>query len=196
MKIFQATKFNFCESFENNLQSGLAQVLDKLICTINHNTNNKKGDQAMTLVRWNPAKELLNVEREFNKIWNSFNNRFGAKNNEEYDNAVWAPMTDVSEDKDNFYLLADLPGVTKEDLKLSFNDGQLTISGERKQEKEENGKTFHRVERSYGKYYRSFNLPEKILAEKIKAEFKDGQLTVTVPKSEEAKPKELEIKIN
>lgn len=150
----------------------------------------------MTLVRFNPTRELLNVEREFNKLWNSFSNRFGKEENNEYDNAVWSPLTDISEDKDNFYLHADLPGVTKDNLKLNFVDGKLTISGERSQEKEEQGKTFHRVERSFGKYYRSFTLPEKIIADKISAEFKDGQLTVKIPKAEEAKPKELQIKIN
>jgi HSP20 family protein len=89
----------------------------------------------------------------------------------------------------------DLPGVSKENLKLNFNDGELIISGERKQEKEDKDSKYHRIERSYGKYYRSFTLPQTIQADKINAEFKDGQLTVTVPKSEEAKPKELEIKV-
>jgi HSP20 family protein len=152
----------------------------------------------MTLVKWNPARELLNVEREFNKLFNTFNQRFGFDDstmNEELENAVWSPLTDISENKDQYILKMDLPGVSKENLKLSFHDGELIISGERKQEKEDKDSKYHRIERTYGKYFRSFTLPQTIQADKINAEFKDGQLTITVPKSEEAKPKELEIKV-
>ena len=119
----------------------------------------------MAIVRWNPSRELLNVEREFNKLFNNFNSRFGLFDREddsEYDNAVWMPLTDISEDKDNFVLKLDLPGVSKNDLKISYSDGQLSISGERKQEKETKDSKYHRVERAYGKYYRSFTLPSKI----------------------------------
>ena len=152
----------------------------------------------MTLVKWNPSRELLNVEREFNKLFNTFNRRYGfddSSTNEELENAVWSPLTDISENKDQYILKMDLPGVSKENLKLSFHDGELIISGERKQEKEDKDSKYHRIERTYGKYYRSFTLPQTIQADKINAEFKDGQLTITVPKSEEAKPKELEIKV-
>ncbi len=106
----------------------------------------------------------------------------------EYDNAVWMPLTDISEDNDNFYLKADLPGIKKEDVKISYTDGTISISGERSQEKETKEKKFHRIERSYGKYYRSFNVPAEIKEDKIKAEFKDGQLTITIPKADEVKP--------
>ncbi len=152
----------------------------------------------MAIARWNPAKELLNVEREFNKLFNSFGSRFGlmdSTEDEEYENAVWMPLTDIMEDKDNFTLRLDLPGVNKEDVKISFNDGQLLISGERKHEKETSDAKYHRVERAYGKYFRSFTLPSKIKEDKIEAEYKDGQLMIIVPKAEEAKPKEIPIKI-
>lgn len=152
----------------------------------------------MSLVRWNPARELLNMEREFNKLFNLFGKRFGSWESDakdEYENAVWMPLTDIKEDKDNYVVMLDLPGVSKEDVKVSYADGQLSISGERKQEKETKDSKYHRVERAYGKYYRSFTLPKLVKEDKIEAEFKDGQLTVTVPKAEEAKPKELEIKI-
>lgn len=154
----------------------------------------------MTLIRWNPSRDLMDVEREFSKLFNSFNRRFGFDEgdgkNEELENAVWSPLTDISENKDQYLLKMDLPGVTKSDLKLSYEDGELKISGERKQEKEDKDSKYHRIERTYGKYFRSFTLPKQIEVEKIKAEFKDGQLTVTIPKAEEAKPKELEIKVN
>lgn len=154
----------------------------------------------MTLVKFNPARDLLNVEREFNRMFNSLGSRFGITHkgdiDEEYDNAVWMPLTDISEDSDNFYLKADLPGIKKEDVKISYTDGAISISGERSQEKETKEKKFHRIERSYGKYYRSFNVPTEIKEDKIKAEFKDGQLTITVPKADEVKPKEIDIKVS
>jgi HSP20 family protein len=153
----------------------------------------------MSIVKWNPARELLNVEREMNKLFNSFGSRFGFSDStdvDQYENAVWAPLTDVSEDKDNYVLRLDLPGVNKEDVKISFSDGQLNISGERKQEKETKELKFHRVERVYGKYYRSFTLPGAIKEEKIDAEFKNGQLLITIPKADEVKPKEIPIKFN
>jgi len=154
----------------------------------------------MTLVKFNPVRDLLNVEREFNRMFNSLGSRFGITHqgdiDEEYDNAVWMPLTDISEDNDNFYLKADLPGIKKEDVKISYTDGAISISGERSQEKETKEKKFYRIERSYGKYYRSFNVPTEIKEDKIKAEFKDGQLTITIPKADEVKPKEIDIKVS
>ena len=152
----------------------------------------------MAITKWNPARELLNVEREFNRLFSSLGSRFGISDStemEEYENAVWMPLTDIAEDKDNFILKLDLPGVSKDDVKISYSDGTLNISGERKQEKETKDAKFHRVERAYGKYFRSFTLPSMIKEDKIDAEFKDGQLLITVPKAEEAKPKEIPIKI-
>ncbi len=154
----------------------------------------------MTLVKFNPVRDLLNVEREFNRMFNSLGSRFGITHkgdlHEEYDNAVWMPLTDISEDNENFYLKADLPGIKKEDVKISYIDGNLSISGERVKEKETKENKFHRIERSYGKYYRSFNVPTEIKEDKIKAEFKDGQLTITIPKADEVKPKEIDIKVS
>ncbi len=154
----------------------------------------------MTLIKFNPVRDLLDVEREFNKMFNTLGRRFGIAHkeaiDEEYDNPVWMPLTDVSEDKDNFYLKADLPGIKKEGVKISYTDGTISISGERNQEKETKDKKFHRIERSYGKYYRSFNIPTEIKEDKIYAEFKNGQLTITIPKAEEVKPKEIDIKVS
>ena len=153
----------------------------------------------MALVKWNPSRELLSIEREFNKMFNSLSNRFGFGNGDdvdkEYENAVWSPSSDIYEDKENYVLTLDLPGINKDNVKISYVDGQLNISGERKNEKESKDGTYHRVERSYGKYFRSFSLPKEIKDDKIDAEFKDGQLTITVPKAEEVKPKEIDIKI-
>lgn len=153
----------------------------------------------MTLVKFNPMRDLVDFEREFSRMFNSLENRFGiskSKDSEnEYENAVWMPLTDIYEDKDKYTLRLDLPGIKKEDVKISYVDGRLSIGGDRVQESEQKDSKCHRIERLFGKYYRSFNLPENIEADKINAEFKDGQLTITVPKAEEAKPKEIEIKV-
>jgi HSP20 family protein len=153
----------------------------------------------MTLVKFNPMRDLVDFEREFNKMFNTFENRFGiSKSKEEdneYENAVWMPLTDIYEDKERYTLKLDLPGIKKDDVKISFVDGKLSISGERNQETEHKDSKCHRIERSFGRYYRSFNLPEHVQSEKINAEFKDGQLTISIPKAEEAKPKEIEIKV-
>lgn len=152
----------------------------------------------MTLTKWNPTKELISMEREFGKLFNSFNNRFGlqsSKEDEDFMNAVWSPLTDISEDDDQYLLHLDLPGVNKEDVKIKYNNGQITISGQRFIENNNDNKTYHHIERAFGKYYRSFKLPEKILEDKIDAEFKAGMLKITIPKAEEAKPKQIEVKI-
>lgn len=148
----------------------------------------------MSIIRWSTSRELLSMEREFNKLFNSFGSG-ESDSSDEYENAVWMPLTDIKEDRENFYVLLDLPGISKDDVKVGYNDGQLTVSGERKQEKESKDSKYHGVERVFGRYYRTFALPQKVKEDRIEAEFKDGQLTITVPKAEEAKPKELEIKI-
>jgi len=150
----------------------------------------------MALVRFNPMRDLLEVEREFNKLFNSFGRRFLDTNGkEELENVVWMPLSDITENKDSFTIEMDIPGIKKEDVKISYSDGQLSISGERKEEKESSDTTYHRMERTYGKFFRSFNLPQKIKYDQIEAVFNDGQLLITVPKSEEAKPKEIDIKV-
>ena len=104
-------------------------------------------------------------------------------------------MADISEDENEYVIKAELPELKKEEVKVTVENGVLTISGERKFEKEENKKKYHRVERAYGRFVRSFALPEDADASKVKAEFKDGMLTVHLPKSEKAKPKQIEVKI-
>jgi HSP20 family protein len=153
----------------------------------------------MTLKKFNPKRDVVDFEIEFSRMFNNLENRFGisrSKEDNEYENAVWMPLTDIFEDKDKYTLKLDLPGIKKEEVKISFADGQLSISGERVQEQESKDTKCHRVERTYGKYYRSFNLPKEIKEEKISAEFKDCQLTISIPKAEEVKPKEIEIKVN
>jgi HSP20 family protein len=107
----------------------------------------------------------------------------------------WAPAFDVYEEKDTFVVKAELPGLKKEEINVSLHDGDLIISGERKHEAKSEGTEVYRAERFFGKFQRSVSLPATVAANHVKAEYKDGILTVTLPKSEEAKPKQIEVKV-
>jgi HSP20 family protein len=105
----------------------------------------------------------------------------------------WAPVVDLFENKDNFIVKAELPGMKKEDIEISLHEGALLVSGERKrEEKFKEGETY-REERFYGKFHRSIALPKPVAADQVKAAYKDGVLTVTLPKTEEVKPKQIEV---
>ena len=148
----------------------------------------------MTLVRWNPLRELEDVSDRLNQMF--YRPTLAQANGKEtMVVADWAPSVDVSETEGGYQIKAEIPDVKKEDVKVTLEDGVLTIQGERKQEKEEKGKRYHRVERSYGRFVRSFTLPDVIDEEKVKAEFKDGILNLALPKSEKAKPKAIEVKV-
>ncbi|OGW64469.1 MAG: heat-shock protein Hsp20 [Nitrospirae bacterium RIFCSPLOWO2_02_FULL_62_14] len=109
--------------------------------------------------------------------------------------ADWIPTVDIAETDAEYQIKAELPEVKKEDVKVTVEDGELTISGERRHETEEKGKKYHRVERSYGSFVRSFTLPDHVDDAKVKAEYKDGVLHLHLPKSEKAKPKAIDVKI-
>ena len=108
----------------------------------------------------------------------------------------WLPALDAHENKDNFAVRVELPGFKREDIQVSLQDGVLTISGERKEEKVSEGTEVHRQERYYGKFARARTLPTAVAADKVKAAYKDGILTVTLPKAEEAKPKQIDVSVN
>ena len=105
----------------------------------------------------------------------------------------WTPAMDLYEDKDNFVVRAELPGMKREDIEVSLHEGGLSISGERKLEKSHEQKEVHRSERFFGRFQRTVSLGSPIAADKIKAQYKDGILTVTLPKTEEAKPKRIDV---
>ena len=106
---------------------------------------------------------------------------------------AWAPALDVHEDKDGYTIRVELPGMKREDIEVSLQDGALVISGERKEEKVHEGTEVHRQERYYGKFTRALTLPAAVTGDKVKAQYKDGILTVTLPKAEEAKPKAITV---
>ena len=109
--------------------------------------------------------------------------------------AEWAPLVDISEDDKEYVIKAELPEVKREDVKVTAEEGTLTISGERRFEKEEKGRKYHRVERSYGSFVRNFSLPDDASPAKVTAVFKDGVLTVHLAKTEKAKPQQIEVKV-
>ena len=148
----------------------------------------------MALVRWDPFLELEDVSDRLNRMF-SRPATHSANGKETMIVADWTPSVDISETATEYQIKAEIPDVKKEDVKVTLEDGVLTIQGMRRQENEEKGKKFHRIERSYGSFVRTFSLPDVIEAEKVKAEFKDGVLNLYLPKSEKAKPKTIEVKV-
>lgn len=146
----------------------------------------------MNIVRWDPFRELEDVSGRLNRL---FSRRLIPAAEDEAFFADWTPAADVQETDKEYLIKADLPEVKKEDVKVEYEDGVLTLEGERKLEKEEKGKRFQKIERSYGRFMRRFALPADVDERKILAEFKDGVLNVHLPKSERAKPKAIEVKI-
>jgi len=145
--------------------------------------------------RWSPFKEVEELEKRLSQLLGRSAPAGNGDKNEAITVAQWSPVVDISEDEKEYAIKAELPDVKKEDIKLNVHDDVLTITGERKYEKEEKGKKYHRVERAYGSFMRSFTLPEDADGTKVTAEYKDGMLNVRLPKSEKAKPKSIEVKV-
>ena len=147
----------------------------------------------MTLVRWDPFRELEDMSERLNRVFSRPTLRTTGKENLTV--ADWMPTVDISETESEYLIKAELPEVRKEDVKVTVENGVLTLQGERRQEKEEKGRRFHRVERSYGSFVRSFTLPESVDEGGVKAEYKDGVLALHLPKSEKVKPKAIDVKV-
>ena len=154
------------------------------------------------LTRWEPFKGRLDRWKELEDMEKRLSTYLGRPavqtetGKEAMTVAEWSPLVDITEDEKEYLIKADLPEVKKEDVKLTVQDDVMSISGERKYEKEEKGKKYHRVERAYGSFMRSFTLPEDADGSKVSAEYKDGVLNVHLPKSEKAKPKSIEVKVS
>ena len=157
------------------------------------------------LEKWNPFRgsTLWDPIRELEEMQNRLSSLFGRRlpllrdsGEEDFTVTEWSPPVDIAEDDKEYTVKAELPGLNKENIKVSVEGGVLSIAGERKVEKEEKNKKYHRIERSYGSFTRSFTLPEDASGEKVNAEFKDGVLKVHLPKEEKAKSKSVEVKID
>ena len=195
----------------------------------------------MSIVRFNPLSEVLSLQREMNKLFETVSSSSRRSDGEEFESAVWRPVVDVHEDESSYMVDIELPGLTREDLKINFQENTLTIAGERRYRRDggsqqkpeageqngqashrngngteatangagsENGGTkvevqtnqskrkslsAHRVERFYGRFFRSFTFPSAVDAEGINARFENGVLEVVVPKAEEVKPRQITI---
>jgi HSP20 family protein len=151
-----------------------------------------------SLTKWDPFKDWdpFRDLSEFQHRLGSFFSQFPSKAGSEGANiSQWSPAVDIVEDDKEFLLKVELSEVKREDVQVSVENGVLTIQGERKAEKEEKNRRYHRMERSYGSFTRSFSLPDGTDGSTTRAEFKDGLLQVHVPKSETAKPKHIEVKV-
>ena len=146
-----------------------------------------------TIARWEPLREMEDFQNRLSTLFGRPLRRGNGR--EEITLPDWTPLADITEDEKEYLIKAELPEMKREDVKVTVENGVLTISGERKFEKEEKKRKYHRVERGYGTFMRSFTLPDDADASKVKAEFKNGLLTVRVPKSEQAKPKQIEVNV-
>lgn len=145
----------------------------------------------MELTKWEPFREIDDVFDKFARPL-GWHRRFGQELAKSED---WAPRVDISETDKEFIIKAEIPEVSKENVKVTVENGILTLRGERKKEKEEKGKKFHRVERYYGCFSRSFTLPDNVDQSRIDASFKGGMLNLTVPKTSAQKPKSIEVEV-
>jgi HSP20 family protein len=147
------------------------------------------------LTRWDPFKEMEEMQSRVAKILGLAPARLFGNGQEAMQAAEWSPSIDVIEDEKEWLLKAELPELKKEDVKVTVENGALTITGERKLEKEEKSRKYRRIERAYGSFLRSFSLPEGVEGDKVNADFKDGVLKIHLPKGEKAKTKAIDVKV-
>jgi HSP20 family protein len=144
-----------------------------------------------TMTRWNPAASYLANRDPFFRLFDTF---FGNEAmNEDVASRAWTPPVDIQEADDAYRLYAELPGLTKDDIEITLENNVLRLAGERKFEKDVKKDNYQRIERTYGKFSRSFALPSQVNAEGVQAQFENGVLTLTVPKAEQAKPRKIAI---
>ncbi len=148
----------------------------------------------MAIVRWDPFRDLITIQDRMNKLFEQTLARTRGAD-ETVTPAAWSPSVDIYETADAIVLTAELPGLQKEDIEIQLQDSTLTLKGERKFEREVKDENYLRIERSYGAFQRSFSLPTVVQQDEIKAVFKDGVLEVTMPKAEEAKPKQVKVEV-
>jgi HSP20 family protein len=145
----------------------------------------------MSIVRYDPFRDLRTLQDEVNRLFST--NLSRAFGDEGIARGAWNPSVDIYENKDQIVLEAELPGMNREDFDLTVENNVITLRGERRFEKKDDGDNYHRVERSYGSFTRSFTLPQTVSAEGAQAEYRNGVLRVTLPKREEVKARRIEI---
>ena len=145
-----------------------------------------------SISRWDPFREMSKVQDQVNRFFEDSFLRRGSESSL----SLWAPEVDIHETQDALVLEADLPGLEDKDLDIRVENNMLTIRGERKFEKKVSEENYLRVERSYGSFCRSFSLPHTVNTDQIQANYRNGVLTVRLPKREEAKPKQIKVSVN
>jgi HSP20 family protein len=158
-------------------------------------TQSRKMKNMNTLITWNQLREMDEAQNRLNRFVGGFSNRIGNGETHSLTVADWSPEVDISQDDHEYLLKADLPEMKKDDVRVSVEDGILCVSGERKIEKENQNIKFHRIERSFGNFRRSFTLPEDADGSKVTADFRDGVLKVHLPTTAIAKSKAIEVKV-
>ena len=155
----------------------------------------------MSIIRWNPVRDLstfptdmLSMRDDFNRLIDGFFRGEPSDTTAPFTSA-WIPAVDIAEHENDFVVRMELPGVAKEDVNITILEDILTVKGEKKQDRESKGSNYHRVERSYGSFQRSFTLPTAVKADRIDATFANGVLSITLPKAEESKPKQIDVKV-
>src|SRR6266404_5559196 len=148
-----------------------------------------------TLIRWNQLREMEEAQNRLTRSLGGFPNRMGIGEPHSLSVADWSPEVDISQDDHEYLLKADLPEMKKDEVRVTVEDGILCVSGERKSEKEDQKRKFHRIERSFGNFRRSFTLPEDTDSTKVTADFRDGVLKVHLPTATIAKTKAVEVKV-
>lgn len=150
----------------------------------------------MSITRWDPFRELEDVNERLERLFGQSRLAKAGQGKEAFVSLDWAPSVDVAETPEAFEIKAELPDVKRDDVKVAVENGELRISGERRQEKEEKDRKYHRIERSYGTFMRSFVLPDNVDEAKLSATFENGVLNVRLPKAEKAKPKVISVKVS
>jgi HSP20 family protein len=169
-------------------------ISQKKRCSIRIAKQAKQEVSEMAIVRCNPARDMMGLQDEISLLLGDF---FGVdRAGEETRFVRWAPRVDIVEQDGGYELVADLPGLKKEDIKIEIQENMLTLRGEKKFEDEKKEKNYRLCERYHGEFVRTFALPENVNMEGIVAEFKDGVLKLEIPKTEKAKPKQIEVKVS
>jgi len=144
----------------------------------------------MAIIRWDPFRDLTTFRERMNKL---FEDTLSTREEKDLMATAWSPSVDIYETENEIVLSAELPGVSEDDVEIKIEDRTLSLKGERKLEKETKEENYHRIERSYGSFYRSFTLPNNVDMEKIKAEHDNGILKISMPKKPELKPRKIKV---
>jgi len=145
----------------------------------------------MAIIRWDPFRDIVTLRERMNRMFEDVFS--GRQEDKELTPSAWAPAVDIYETENELVLAAEVPGLSEKDVEIKIEDNTLTLKGERRFEKETKEENYHRIERSYGSFYRAFTLPNSIDPEKIQAEHENGVLKVVMPKRQELKPRMVKI---